>query len=75
MKKRRKIVLFVGAGASRACGYPVTGDILPRIVECLENKEFIKGKLKDEHIGAHAPALLRMLRHLGTSRCSKRRRK
>lgn len=64
MKKRRKIVLFVGAGASRACGYPVTGDILPRIVECLDNKEFNKGKLKDEHIGAHAPALLRMLRHL-----------
>ena len=64
MQKRKNIVLFVGAGASRACGYPVTGDILPRILECLKQGEFLRGKLRDKHIGANARPLLRMLRYL-----------
>ncbi len=63
-RRRRKIVLFVGAGASRACGYPLTSDILPRILQCLRDGEFSRGKLKDEHIGANARPLMRTLRHL-----------
>ncbi len=64
MKKKRKVVLFIGAGASRACGYPLTGDILPRILQCLEDGEFIKGNLEDEHIGEKSKQLLKMLRFL-----------
>lgn len=64
MRKEHKLVLFIGAGASRACGYPLTGDILPRIIECLEEGAFLEGKLKDKHIGAKSKQLLRMLRFL-----------
>ena len=65
MKKPKRIVLFVGAGASRACGYPITGDILPEILHCLETGKFSNGKdFEDEHIQAHARPLLSILRHL-----------
>jgi hypothetical protein len=64
MKQKRKLVLFVGAGASRACGYPLTGDILPLVLQCLENGTFSNGNLKDEHIGAKSRQPLKMLRYL-----------
>jgi NAD-dependent SIR2 family protein deacetylase len=64
-RTKKKTVVFVGAGASRACGYPVTGDILPRILQALEDGEFAsRGKLSDEHIGVNARALLRILRQV-----------
>jgi NAD-dependent SIR2 family protein deacetylase len=59
MKKQPRVVLFVGAGASRACGYPLTGDILPEILRRLKT-----GTFNDVHIQNHAPALRRMLSHL-----------
>jgi hypothetical protein len=63
-RKNERAVVFVGAGASRACGYPVTADILPRVLACLENGEFSSGKMLDKPIQKHAEPLLFMLRKL-----------
>jgi NAD-dependent SIR2 family protein deacetylase len=59
MSKNRNIALFIGAGASRACGYPLTADILPHILERLRNETF-----KDEHIIGYAQSLKRFLARL-----------
>ena len=56
-KQRKKKILFLGAGASRACGYPQTSDIL--ILERLDRDTF-----DDEHISAHKQKLNRVLRQL-----------
>ncbi|HEY4211598.1 MAG TPA: hypothetical protein VGM84_08970 [Steroidobacteraceae bacterium] len=64
MRKKSRIVLFIGAGASRACGYPLTGDILPLILKSLEEGLFVSGKMKDKHIGGKSRQLLKMLRYL-----------
>jgi NAD-dependent SIR2 family protein deacetylase len=60
----KRAIVFVGAGASRACGYPVTADILPRVIASLENGEFLSGKMFDEPIQKHAKPLVHMLRLL-----------
>lgn len=39
MEKRKEIVLFLGAGASKAFGYPITREILPKIIEGLKKKQ------------------------------------
>lgn len=61
-----RTVVFVGAGASRACGYPVTSEILPEILRQLDQKKF-----GDEHIDAHAPRLRKFLKKLLPHRGSK----
>jgi NAD-dependent SIR2 family protein deacetylase len=59
MSRKRRVLLFVGAGASRACGYPLTSDILPEILRRLKERQF-----NDRHIKAHAGALQKMLSRL-----------
>ena len=46
-KQTKNTVLFVGAGASRACGYPVTDEILPAILTNLEARTFSDELLVD----------------------------
>ncbi len=57
--KKPRLVLFVGAGASRACGYPLTGDILPAIL-----KQVRAGTFNDEHLQANSSALKKSLKKL-----------
>lgn len=52
-------MLFTGAGASRACGYPVTAEILPLILDRLKQRKF-----GDTHIDRHADALRAFLDHI-----------
>jgi NAD-dependent SIR2 family protein deacetylase len=56
MAKRERIVLFTGAGASRACGYPTNEEILPEI-----ERRLIEDDFDDEHIEKHAGELKRVL--------------
>jgi NAD-dependent SIR2 family protein deacetylase len=58
MAGKRGLVLFVGAGASRACGYPLTSDILPEIIRRVKAGRF------DEHIDRHAVGFKRLLSNL-----------
>jgi hypothetical protein len=39
---REAVVLFLGAGASKAFGYPLTGDLLPQLVSHLEDGTLTK---------------------------------
>jgi NAD-dependent SIR2 family protein deacetylase len=55
--KREQVVLFVGAGVSRACGYPTNNEILPEILRRLRQNDF-----EDEHID---PRRLELQRFLG----------
>jgi NAD-dependent SIR2 family protein deacetylase len=47
----------MGAGASRACGYPLTREIFPEVVRRLNAGNF------DEHVDKNAKALSRFLAH------------
>lgn len=58
-KSKKRLAVFVGAGASRACGYPVTADILPAILERIES-----GAFGDEHVDARLADLRRVLRRI-----------
>jgi NAD-dependent SIR2 family protein deacetylase len=58
-KRIKRQILFVGAGASRACGYPLTSEILPEIKRRLSTNTF-----DDEHIEKHEGGLRRLLRRL-----------
>lgn len=58
-----KIVLFLGAGASKVFGYPLTTEIFPMILEGIENKMIFKndsGKNDEEEL-AHLDYFLRKL--------------
>jgi NAD-dependent SIR2 family protein deacetylase len=55
----QRLVLFVGAGASRACGYALNSEVLPEIYERLASDEF-----GDEHVDEWRGPLLRFLDHL-----------
>lgn len=57
--RSKRMVLFVGAGASRACGYPVTTEILPAIVKGLRDNSF-----NDDLLSARRKPLLAFLEHL-----------
>lgn len=57
--RARRLVLFVGAGSSRACGYPVTSEILPRILDRLAQRKF-----GDRYVDAHRAALRKLLHRL-----------
>jgi hypothetical protein len=57
MATQKSIALFIGAGASRACGYPLTRGILPEVVRRLKAGHF------DEHVDKNAKALTRFLAH------------
>jgi NAD-dependent SIR2 family protein deacetylase len=58
-KSRESVVLFVGAGASRACGYPTNDEILPEILRRLRENAF-----HDEHIDPRRAELRRFLSRL-----------
>lgn len=55
----KRVVLFLGAGASRACGYPLNEEILPEILRRLQEDDF-----NDEHIEKHARELKKVFRAL-----------
>jgi hypothetical protein len=55
----KRVVLFLGAGASRACGYPLNDEILPEILRRLEEDDF-----EDELIDMHAKELKRAFKAL-----------
>src|SRR5687768_1333051 len=53
----QRTVLFFGAGASRALGYPLTSQILPRIVSGLNDGSlFVKNNVVAPVLGEHAMA-------------------
>ena len=58
-KARDRVVLFVGAGASRACGYPTNNEILPEILRRLRENAF-----GDEHIDPRRKDLQKFLARL-----------
>jgi hypothetical protein len=55
----KRLVLFAGAGASRACGYPITSEILPLILGRLAGPQF-----GDDHIDRHLDALREFIAQL-----------
>jgi NAD-dependent SIR2 family protein deacetylase len=55
----KRVVLFLGAGASRACGYPLNDEILPEILRRLDQDDF-----DDELIDMHAKELKKTFRAL-----------
>ncbi len=61
MKKKKRTVLFTGAGASKAFGYPITSGIFPKIAEMLTAGELFE----DWRVGAqYRKAIHRYLREL-----------
>ena len=59
MKTPKRIVLFLGAGASRACGYPLNDEILPEILRRLDEDDF-----DDKHLDKHAKELKKIFKAL-----------
>ena len=58
--RQEPIAIFTGAGASVLFGYPLTGALLPQIVEWQDNKDFLCiGMDRDRAIGAKRRRLLR----------------
>ncbi len=52
MSSKKNTVLFLGAGASKAFGYPLTKEILPKIIGSLNNETLfkeVKGNLGIEY--------------------------
>ena len=59
-----KTMIFTGAGASKAIGYPLTRELLPQLREDLKNKKLFKGLSTRQSEGQDRAALIAYLNRL-----------